>query len=140
MQKPKKPTREALRAKVKTAGVFNVTAEEYEDLLKSAPAQNSPEFLEFIKDTSEFVLETEDWLFVKNIKYHRVDRPCVTSFLKRQKRYWRDYMNGFYFGIRHLGIEDWEHVRRAAVRQKVTGVFYIISFLPDLSKECPDDL
>lgn len=52
----------------------------YEELLLQAPAHDSPEFITFLEDNNEVVLKTENWLVVKNVKYHTEEKPWLTAF------------------------------------------------------------
>lgn len=42
---------------------------EYAELLAKAPAHDSPEFIEFLRENNEVLWEDEWWLVIKNVKY-----------------------------------------------------------------------
>jgi hypothetical protein len=46
-----------------------MTEEQYQELLKTAPADHfSDEFIQFLRDNNEVVEEIENWLIIKNCK------------------------------------------------------------------------
>lgn len=60
---------------------LNITEEQYQKVLDSAPPDHmSEEFLLFLKTSSKVILETPDWLVVENIKYHTEELPWYTAF------------------------------------------------------------
>jgi hypothetical protein len=68
----------------------------YEALLKRAPAQDTPEFIQFLRDNNVVVLENKNWLVIENFKYHSASHPWHTAFHKQGRtdfrplfrRYW----------------------------------------------------
>lgn len=62
---------------------MNITTEQYETILSSAPPDHdSEEFLQFLRDNNVVILETPEWLVIENVKYHTQDAPWYTAFDK----------------------------------------------------------
>jgi hypothetical protein len=60
---------------------MNITSQEYESILSSAPPDHSSqEFIDWMRDNNKVVLETKEWLVVENIKYHTTEYPWYTAF------------------------------------------------------------
>jgi hypothetical protein len=55
---------------------------EYQALLAEAPAHDSEEFLEFLRQRNVVAIEDADWLVIENFKYHTTERPWLTAFRK----------------------------------------------------------
>jgi len=61
--------------------LMNITEQEYEDVLEEAPDDHlSQEFVDWLRATNIVHKDIEGWLVVKNIKYHKEDRPWLTAF------------------------------------------------------------
>ncbi len=59
----------------------NLTSEEYQKILDVAPPDHhSDEFVSFLRTNNTVILETPEWLVVKNIKYHDEEKPWYTAF------------------------------------------------------------
>lgn len=54
----------------------------YEQLLAAAPAHDTEEFLQYLRDNNKVVMENESWLVIENFKYHSPERPWYTAFYK----------------------------------------------------------
>ena len=62
---------------------MNITTEQYEGILSSAPSDhNSDEFLQFLREHNVVILETPEWLVIENVKYHTKETPWYTAFDK----------------------------------------------------------
>lgn len=62
---------------------MNITTEQYEGILNSAPPNhNSVEFLDFLRGNNVVKIETPEWLVIENIKYHSKESPWYTAFDK----------------------------------------------------------
>lgn len=60
---------------------MNITSEQYQKILDSAPADHLSEgFVDYLYTKSKVVLKTEDWIVVENIKYHTKELPWYTAF------------------------------------------------------------
>ncbi len=112
----------------------------YEDALKVAPPQDSPEFLQFIIEFTEshgrkIVWQNDDWLCVENALYHDPEngKPWFTIFHKHGNRDFWDNFNSLRFFARQY--EDWEWVKRAVCRQRIKRVFFHV-YMPDPTT-CP---
>lgn len=65
---------------------MNITTEEYQKILDSAPPNHtSEEFLIFLRENNVVILETPEWLVIENIKYHTKELPWYTAFDKKAK-------------------------------------------------------
>lgn len=66
---------------------MNITTEQYEGILNSAPPDhNSEEFLDFLRNNNVVILETFDWLVIENVKYHKEELPWYTAFYKGEDK------------------------------------------------------
>ncbi len=62
---------------------MNITTEQYEGILTSAPPDHSSvEFLTFLREHNVVILETPEWIVIENIKYHSKESPWYTAFDK----------------------------------------------------------
>lgn len=58
-------------------------------LLKNAPAHNSEEFLDYLREKNPVLAENEDWLVIKNVKYDwptafaKVDNPLLGFLIEK---------------------------------------------------------
>lgn len=52
----------------------------YETLLREAPAHDSAEFMEYLKEKNKVVYESISWLVIENFKYHTKEKPHYTAF------------------------------------------------------------
>ena len=60
---------------------MNITLEQYQKILTSAPPDHmSEEFITFLRSTSVVINETPDWLVIENVKYHTEELPWYTAF------------------------------------------------------------
>lgn len=91
------------------------------ELLKNAPAQDSPEFLQYLRDNNEVVYENEGWLIIENCKYHTPERPWHTAFWKLPAQH--SAINGL--SLISFGYWDWEWLKKAKSKQTVPGRFHI---------------
>lgn len=74
--------------------------EEYQNLLNKIPKDNTDDFIFFLRDHNEVVVETFFWLLITNIKYHKENSPHYTLFAKRYVEYryqindeeWKEYV------------------------------------------------
>jgi hypothetical protein len=69
---------------------MNITQQEYEDLLDSAPDDHSSdEFIEWLVDNNIVVFNAEGWVVIENIKYHNEELPWLTAFDVRPEMTWQ---------------------------------------------------
>ena len=62
---------------------MNITTEQYEGILNSAPPNHESEsFLQYLRENNVVVLETPEWLVIQNVKYHSDTNPWYTAFDK----------------------------------------------------------
>lgn len=60
---------------------MNITSQEYQKILDTAPADhNSNEFLLFLRENNNVLMETPEWLVIENVKYHTLEKPWYTAF------------------------------------------------------------
>lgn len=55
---------------------------DYAQLLAEAPAHDTPEFIEYLKQNNKVVAENDAWIVIENFKYHTPERPWLTAFYK----------------------------------------------------------
>lgn len=60
----------------------------YDELLKNAPAHESPEFLDYLKEHNEVLYEDTNWVCIRNVKYgwptaFLKGKPDLTELIKR---------------------------------------------------------
>lgn len=94
---------------------MNKKLQTYEQLLKNSPAHDSPEFLEYLKQNNVVVFEDQYWLFIRNFKYWREDRPWVTAFAKTPYQ----SLNELVAIIRVLDMGEWTWLKKSADTQSV---------------------
>lgn len=93
----------------------------YETLLANAPAQDSPEFIEYLRENNVVVAENEHWLLIENAKYHNRRRAWFTLFCKERAFV---HFDGLFVSIVDPYWE-WEWRKKAASKQTVPGRFHI---------------
>jgi len=54
----------------------------YAELLANAPAHETPEFLEYLRENNKVVFESGQWLVIENVKYCKVNKAWYTAFWK----------------------------------------------------------
>lgn len=60
----------------------------YEELLAGAPAHDTPEFINYLRENNKVVLDCPQWLVIENAKYHTEEKPWYTAFhIPRLGRY-----------------------------------------------------
>lgn len=66
---------------------MNITTEQYEGILSSAPPDHhSDEFLSFLRNNNVVILETPEWLVIENVKHHTEELPWYTAFDKGEDK------------------------------------------------------
>jgi hypothetical protein len=55
---------------------------DYFELLKQAPPHDTDAFLQYLREHNEVLLETRDWLVIRNVKY-----KWPTAFLKKEPNF-----------------------------------------------------
>lgn len=68
----------------------------YSELLAAAPAHDTEEFLQYLRDNNVVYDESDWWLVIENFKYHSKERPWYTAFSKQNRLYevdWLDLIN-----------------------------------------------
>lgn len=88
----------------------------YEELLAAAPAQDSDEFLDYLRANNKVVHEDKNWLVIENFKYHTKERPWHTAFHKVGLVSMRNLTRPYY---------NWEWLKKAKSNQTVPGRFHI---------------
>lgn len=108
---------------------------DYNELLKNAPAHDSPEFIDYLRKHNEVVFESGEWIVIENAKYHKPESPWLTAFWKGHKceeqeyggsdykcdSWWVDTDELWY----HEDWAEWEWLKKAANKQTVPGRFHI---------------
>lgn len=51
-------------------------------LLEKAPKQDSPEFIDFLRNNNVVIWENDQWIVIENCKYHKPEAPWYTAFWK----------------------------------------------------------
>lgn len=95
----------------------------YEDLLKNAPAHETPEFLQYLKNNNKVVFESGEWLVIENCKYHTTEKPWYTAFWKGHDKgcellcceWWQDIDELWY----HNDWEQWQWLKKGTDQQSV---------------------
>lgn len=64
-----------------------MTDSEYLDWKQNFPKENSPTFIDALKQNNNIVIENSWWLGIENIKYHTTKFPHFTIFSKNYKNY-----------------------------------------------------
>jgi hypothetical protein len=49
-------------------------------LLKKAPAHDSPEFIDYLRENNVVIYEDAYWIMIENCKYHTEKKPWYTAF------------------------------------------------------------
>lgn len=86
----------------------------YRTLLAAAPAHDTDEFLQYLRDNNKVVMENEAWLVIENFKYHTPEKPWYTAFAKTDD--WQTFL------VTLIGSKDWyswEWLKKAAGDQSV---------------------
>lgn len=93
--------------------------------LKQAPADhNSPEFLQYLRDTNIVVFENDEWVFIENCKYHTPKTPHHTAFLKSNQG-WTIMQDHQYHSLKSAMImsneiySEWEMLIKASKHRSV---------------------
>jgi hypothetical protein len=112
---------------------FMMTDEQYEKFMGSAPAQKTPEFIDFLRDNNVVVLETDQWIVVENLKHHTPEYPWYTAFWKyrmRAKQDWYDDLDILWY---YADWADWEWRKNDRRSQTIPDRFHIhlIKFSPE---------
>ena len=91
-------------------------------LLENAPAHDSPEFIDYLRENNIVVFENYRWIIIENCKYHTAERAWLTAFHKGLD-WWQDAdILWFQYG-------DWEWLKKSADRQTVNR-FHIHIYKP----------
>ncbi len=89
------------------------------ELLKNAPAQDSPEFIEYLRKNNVVIKETDNFILIQNCKYHSPEKPWYTLFTKKKS----------YPAVELLSILydyfEWEWLKKSKEKQTVPGRFHI---------------
>lgn len=90
---------------------------EYQEFLAKAPAHNSPEFLDFLRENNPVVFEDAFWIVVENYKYHTRANPWYTAFIKDVEAPvpWMSAHTLYH----HAGWEHWNWLRKAADKRTI---------------------
>lgn len=59
-----------------------MTIETYEEMIKNIPSHTSEKFIDFLRERNVVRYESENWLVIENIKYHRENSQWLTAFYK----------------------------------------------------------
>lgn len=101
-----------------------MTEKEYLKFMESAPDQESPAFVDFLRATNKVVVEFDRWIVVENLKFHTQQRPWYTAFHKPKYEFsdWYDDAGILW----HYGDwKNWEWLKKDRKVQSVPGRFHI---------------
>ena len=65
-----------------------MTENEYQEILKTVPDHNSPEFLDYLRENNPVIWENSNWLVIQNCK----DKNVRTAFWKPSRGLFRPEM------------------------------------------------
>lgn len=94
----------------------------YQTLLKNAPKQDSPAFIDYLRANNVVVWENPQWIVIENAKYHTKRKPWLTAFHKPKSRlheWWQD------IDIMWYEYGDWQWLKKSRGKQSVPGRFHI---------------
>lgn len=94
---------------------------DYETLLKNAPAQDSPEFIEYLRKNNVVVADSSGWLVIENAKYHGREGDWLTAFAITPGA----SLDSLAAVCRLHGWGDWQWLKKAVNKQSVPGRFHI---------------
>lgn len=94
-------------------------------LLENAPAQDTKEFIEYLRDNNTVVKETLEWIIIENCKYHRSDRKWYTAFYKDYFDEENEVRPLLAMGEPLSFFPDFEWLKKSKERQTVPGRFHI---------------
>ncbi len=88
----------------------------YETLLANAPAQDTDEFLEYLKAHNEVITDGQYWLIITNVKYDTPEKRWLTAFSKSR----------FAEVVPPMTVEfepyrDWQWLKKSKGKQTVPG-------------------
>ncbi len=92
----------------------------YDELLAGAPAHDSIEFIQYLRNNNPIVFENPQWLVIKNFKYNTPERAWYTAFHKPytigdyRSEWWQDVDILWY-----QGWQDWTWLKKPASEQTV---------------------
>lgn len=97
----------------------------YDKLLAAAPAQDSPEFIEYLRKHNKVVWEVPQWLVIENAKYHKPEAPWLTAFWRgldegKSWRSWYDDIDILWYEYR-----EYEWRKKDASKQSVPNRFHL---------------
>lgn len=87
---------------------------DYNTLLANAPAHDTPEFLQYLRDNNKVVAENEAWLVIENYKYHTPEKPWLTAFYKHAPHSALNALS--WLGYAFM---DWNWLKKSADKQTV---------------------
>lgn len=87
-------------------------------LLENAPAHDTPEFIDYLRENNAVVWENPQWVVIENCKYHTEEKPWYTAFWKGP---WEMCPDEWYQDIDIIWYEfgDYEWLKKAPDRQTV---------------------
>lgn len=110
----------------------------YEDLLKNAPAHDSDEFLDYLREHNKVVFDNGQWLVIENVKYHNLKgKPWYTAFHKTTRKshvvigstYQIEWYNDIDILWSYDDWAEWEWLKKSADKQTVNR-FHIHIYKP----------
>ncbi len=93
---------------------------EYEELLARAPAQDTDEFLDFLKANNEVITDGQYWLIIANCKYDTKEKRWFTAFSKSR---FSDVIPPM--SVEFESYRDWQWLKKARQKQSVPGRFHV---------------
>lgn len=97
-----------------------MTETEYQEWLKKAPQDHfSEEFIQFLRDNTKIVEETDNWLIIENCK----DPKDYTAFYIRLnwKSYWYMFISDLQ-GLEHYTNREW---KIKAPHKRSVGLYHV---------------